>query len=138
MVLAGCDSRLHIIDVTESGKEIDSVDIDAPTGATAAMHDGRAYSEGGTFYAISIPAAAGKKASIAWKYQRPATKPAHASGGRRGNRINSWPLGPDKARQFTCSTPTKYRRLGSCRLGARVEKWHSNGGESRGRCDRDG
>jgi outer membrane protein assembly factor BamB len=72
IVLAGCDSRLHIIDV-ESGKEIDSVEIDAPTGSTAAMRDERAYfgTEGGTFYAISIPAAGDKKASIAWKYRDP-------------------------------------------------------------------
>jgi outer membrane protein assembly factor BamB len=72
VVLAGCDSRLHIIDV-ESGKEIDSVEIDAPTGSTAAMRDERAYfgTEGGTFYAINIPAAPDKKASIAWKYRDP-------------------------------------------------------------------
>ena len=71
-MLAGCDSRLHIIDV-ESGKEIDSVEIDAPTGSTAAMRDERAYfgTEGGTFYAINIPAARDKKASIAWKYRDP-------------------------------------------------------------------
>src|SRR4051812_9382458 len=72
VVLAGCDSRLHIIDA-ESGKEIDSVEIDAPTGSTAAMRDGRAYfgTEGGTFYAINIPATGDKKASIAWKYRDP-------------------------------------------------------------------
>jgi outer membrane protein assembly factor BamB len=72
VVLAGCDSRLHIIDA-ESGKETDSVEIDAPTGSTAAMRDGRAYfgTEGGTFYAISIPAGGDKKASIAWKYRDP-------------------------------------------------------------------
>lgn len=72
VLLAGCDSRLHIIDV-ESGKETDSVEIDAPTGSTAAMRDERAYfgTEGGTFYAISIPAARDKKASIAWKYRDP-------------------------------------------------------------------
>jgi outer membrane protein assembly factor BamB len=72
VVLAGCDSRLHIIDV-ESGKETDSVEIDAPTGATAAMRNERAYfgTEGGTFYAISIPSVSDKKASIAWKYRDP-------------------------------------------------------------------
>ena len=72
VVLAGCDSRLHIIDV-ESGKEIDSVEIDAPTGSTPAMRDERVYfgTEGGTFYAINIPAAGDKKASIAWKYRDP-------------------------------------------------------------------
>ena len=72
VLLAGCDSRLHIIDV-ETGKETDSVEIDAPTGSTAAMRDERAYfgTEGGTFYAISIPAARDKKASIAWIYRDP-------------------------------------------------------------------
>jgi len=72
VVLAGCDSRLHIIDV-ESGKETDSVEIDAPTGSTPAMRDERAYfgTEGGTFYAINIPARADRKASIAWKYRDP-------------------------------------------------------------------
>src|SRR5258705_9909482 len=72
VVLAGCDSRLHIIDV-ESGKEIESVEIDAPTGSTAAMRDERAYfgTEGGTVYAINVPAALDKKASIAWKYRDP-------------------------------------------------------------------
>ncbi len=72
VVLAGCDSRLHLIDV-ESGKEIDSVEIDAPTGATAAMHKERAYfgTEGGTFFAINIPADRDKKASVAWRFRDP-------------------------------------------------------------------
>jgi outer membrane protein assembly factor BamB len=72
VLLAGCDSRLHIIDV-ETAKETDSVEIDAPTGSTAAMRDERAYfgTEGGTFYAINIPAGGEKKASIAWKYRDP-------------------------------------------------------------------
>ena len=72
VVLAGCDSRLHIIDA-DSGKEVDSVEIDAPTGSTAAMRNGRAYfgTEGGTFYAVDIPAAGDRKASVAWKYRDP-------------------------------------------------------------------
>jgi outer membrane protein assembly factor BamB len=72
VVLAGCDSKLHIIDV-ETAKEVDSVEIDAPTGSTPAMRDERAYfgTEGGTFYAINVPAAADKKASVAWKYRDP-------------------------------------------------------------------
>jgi hypothetical protein len=63
---------LHIIDV-ETAKEVDSVEIDAPTGSTPAMRDERAYfgTEGGTFYAINVPAAADKKASVAWKYRDP-------------------------------------------------------------------
>lgn len=71
-VLAGCDSRLHIIDVAD-GKETDSVEIDSPTGSTPAMRDERVYfgTEGGTFFAINIPSAADKKASIAWKYRDP-------------------------------------------------------------------
>jgi outer membrane protein assembly factor BamB len=70
--LAGCDARLHVIDVV-TGKEVDSVEIDAPTGATAAMRDERAYfgTEGGTFFAVNIPANAHKKASVAWKYRDP-------------------------------------------------------------------
>lgn len=70
-VLAGCDSRLHVIDVT-SGKEVDSVDIDGPTGSTPAMRDNRVYfgTEGGTFFAIEVPAD-GKKAKVLWKYRDP-------------------------------------------------------------------
>ena len=66
-MLAGCDSRLHLIDVT-NGKEVDSVPIDGPTGSTPAMHNERVYfgTEGGTFFAINIPTAADKKPSIAW------------------------------------------------------------------------
>ena len=72
VVLAGCDSKLHIIDV-ESGKEVDAVEIDAPTGATAAMHNGRAYfgTEGGTFFAIDVPATPDKKAGVAWRFRDP-------------------------------------------------------------------
>jgi outer membrane protein assembly factor BamB len=72
VVLAGCDSKLHIIDV-ESAKEVDSVEIDAPTGSTPSMRGERVYfgTEGGTFFAINVPAAAGKKASVAWKYRDP-------------------------------------------------------------------
>jgi outer membrane protein assembly factor BamB len=71
VVLAGCDSKLHIIDV-ETAKEVDSVEIDAPTGSTPAMRGERVYfgTEGGTFFAINVPAD-GKKGSIAWKYRDP-------------------------------------------------------------------
>ena len=64
--------RLHIIDVATARKS-DTVEIDAPTGSTPAMRDERVYfgTEGGTFYAISIPAARDKKASVAWTYRDP-------------------------------------------------------------------
>ena len=61
-VLAGCDSRLHIIDVRD-GKEAAAVEIDAPPGSTPAMRGERVYfgTEGGTFYAINIPTATDQK-----------------------------------------------------------------------------
>jgi outer membrane protein assembly factor BamB len=70
--LAGCDSDLHLINVA-NGKEMDKVGIDAPTGSTPAMRDERVYfgTEGGTFYAIDIPTAGGKKPAVAWTYNDP-------------------------------------------------------------------
>lgn len=70
--LAGCDSRLHLIDVT-NGKEVDSVEIDAPTGSTPAMRADRVYfgTEGGTFYAISTGTGDAKKPAVAWTYRDP-------------------------------------------------------------------
>ena len=55
-MLAGCDSKLHFIDVA-SGAEVASVDIDGPTGSTAAIQGDRVFfgTEGGTFYAIDAP-----------------------------------------------------------------------------------
>ena len=72
VVLAGCDARLHVIDVA-NGKETDGVDIDGPTGSTPAMHDERVYfgTEGGTFYAVSISTDGGKKPQVVWKYRDP-------------------------------------------------------------------
>ena len=72
VLLAGCDSQLHIIDVA-TGKETDTVEIDAPTGSTPAMRDERVYfgTEGGTFYAIDMPADGDKKPTVAWTYRDP-------------------------------------------------------------------
>jgi outer membrane protein assembly factor BamB len=69
--VAGCDSNLHWVDVA-GGKETEVVEIDAPTGSTPAMHGEHVYfgTEGGTFYAISEPAA-GKKSTVAWTYRDP-------------------------------------------------------------------
>jgi outer membrane protein assembly factor BamB len=56
VVLAGCDAKLHFIDIT-NGREVATAEIDGPTGATAAMDINRVYfgTEGGTFFAISAP-----------------------------------------------------------------------------------
>jgi outer membrane protein assembly factor BamB len=69
--VAGCDSNLHWIDVA-NGKETEAVEIDAPTGSTPAMRSDRVFfgTEGGTFYAISEPAA-GKKSEVAWTFRDP-------------------------------------------------------------------
>lgn len=70
--LAGCDSRLHQIEVA-NGKEIASVEIDAPTGSTPAMRGEQVYfgTEGGTFYAINTAAGDAKKPAVAWTYRDP-------------------------------------------------------------------
>ncbi len=71
-MLAGCDSLLHIIDVAD-GREVNSVKIDAPTGATAAMRGERVFfgTEGGTFFAIDVSASADKQPEVAWTYRDP-------------------------------------------------------------------
>jgi outer membrane protein assembly factor BamB len=72
ILLAGCDSKLHRIDA-ESGAETDNMEIDAPSGATAAARAGRAYlgSERGTFYAIDVASTAVKPPAEAWTYRDP-------------------------------------------------------------------
>lgn len=72
LMLAGCDSLLHVIDA-QNGKEIATVKIDGPTGATAAMRDDRVYfgTEGGTFFAIDVPAGGGKQPGVAWSFRDP-------------------------------------------------------------------
>jgi outer membrane protein assembly factor BamB len=72
VMLAGCDSKLHFIDVA-SGAEVHSVDIDGPTGSTAAMNGDRAYfgTEGGSFYAIVAPASQDQKPVVAWTFRDP-------------------------------------------------------------------
>jgi outer membrane protein assembly factor BamB len=69
ILLAGCDSKLHLIDAA-TGKESSPIDIDAPTGATAAYRAGCVYfgTEGGTFYAIQLPKD-GKPAKVLWTYK---------------------------------------------------------------------
>jgi outer membrane protein assembly factor BamB len=71
-MLSGCDSLLHTIDVS-NGKEIQTVKIDGPTGATAAIHENRAFfgTEGGTFFAIDIPSDGTAEPNIAWPFRDP-------------------------------------------------------------------
>jgi outer membrane protein assembly factor BamB len=69
VMLAGCDSVLHIINVAD-GTENRTVEIDGPTGSTPAVQGERVFfgTEGGTFYAIDVPADPAAKAAIAWTY----------------------------------------------------------------------
>ncbi len=71
ILLAGCDSKLHLIDA-KTGKETTQIAIDAPTGATAAFHKDRVFfgTEGGTFYAIEMPRDGGEPKEV-WTYRDP-------------------------------------------------------------------
>ena len=79
VMLAGCDSLLHVIN-TADGKEIHTVEIDGPTGATPAIRNERVYfgTEGGTFFAIDVPESS-EPPSVAWTFRDP----------RRGQPIRS-------------------------------------------------
>jgi len=69
VMLSGCDSLLHIIDA-QTATEITTVEIDAPTGATAATRGERVFfgTEGGTFFAIDVPTSDGEPA-VVWTYR---------------------------------------------------------------------
>lgn len=69
-MLAGCDSLLHVINVAD-GQQLHTLQIDGPTGATPAMQGGRVFfgTEGGTFYAIDVPADGSKPPAVAWTYR---------------------------------------------------------------------
>ena len=53
VLLAGCDQRLHAVDVA-TAQETGGVDIDGPTGCAPALREGCVYfgTESGTFYAV--------------------------------------------------------------------------------------
>jgi outer membrane protein assembly factor BamB len=63
--VAGCDGKLHIIDLTK-GKLIAQVELDGPTGVTPAVMGNHVYfgTEGGVFFAINW-----KEAKVSWTYQ---------------------------------------------------------------------
>jgi outer membrane protein assembly factor BamB len=62
--VAGCDGKLHIIDVTK-GESVATVDIESPTGCTPAVQGSVVYfgTEAGTFFAIDW-----KQAKILWQW----------------------------------------------------------------------
>lgn len=70
VMLAGCDSVLHIINAT-NGVETSTVEIDGPTGSTPAVLGDRVFfgTEGGTFYAIDVPTDKSKTPAVAWTYR---------------------------------------------------------------------
>jgi outer membrane protein assembly factor BamB len=70
VMLAGCDSLLHVINVAD-GKETHTVEIDGPTGSTPAILGERVYfgTEGGTFFAIDVPSDPEKPPAVAWTYR---------------------------------------------------------------------
>jgi outer membrane protein assembly factor BamB len=72
VMLSGCDSLLHVINAAD-GKETSTFEIDGPSGSTAAMRGERVYfgTEGGTFFAINVPADGNAKPSVAWTYRDP-------------------------------------------------------------------
>ncbi len=69
VMLAGCDSLLHVIDAA-TGIQANIVEIDGPTGSTPAIVGERVYfgTEGGSFFAIDVPTDAAKKPAVAWKF----------------------------------------------------------------------
>ncbi|HEX2475811.1 MAG TPA: PQQ-binding-like beta-propeller repeat protein [Lacipirellulaceae bacterium] len=72
VMLSGCDSLLHVVNAAD-GKETNTVEIDGPTGSTAAMRGERVYfgTEGGTFFAIDVSADGNAKPAVAWTYRDP-------------------------------------------------------------------
>ena len=112
--LAGCDSKLHIIDLTQKKEEKPQVvEIISPTGCTAAVLDGHAFfgSEEGVFYSINVATP-----EIKWQWSDPAGATSIRSAaaltaervvfGARNRRINC--LDPDDG-ELLWSTKVKAR-----------------------------
>jgi outer membrane protein assembly factor BamB len=73
--VAGCDSILHIIDLTK-GAEAAGVPIEAPTGVTPAVHGDNVYfgTEGGAMFAVNW-----KDAKVTWKAEDQASSNPYRS-----------------------------------------------------------
>ena len=65
--VAGCDGRLHVIDV-KNGAAVGEVKIDSPTGSSPAVMDGTVFvgTEGHNFFAIGL-----RQRKILWRYESP-------------------------------------------------------------------
>lgn len=91
ILIAGCDGRLHAIDVA-TGRPTGEVAIDGPTGTTPAGLSSAVFfgSEGGTFYRIDVAATADVAPTIRWRMK--------AAGGNQPYRssaaIAEGPTGP--------------------------------------------
>ena len=93
--VAGCDGFLHIVDI-RNGTEIAKVDIESPTGVTAAVMGDTAFfgTEQAGFYAIDW-----KRAEVKWSYldptantssrSSPAVTKSHVIFGSRSRKIYS-------------------------------------------------
>ena len=81
--LAGCDGKLHIIDV-ERGEPVGHVDIGAPTGSTPAALGDLVFfgTEGGTFLGVDW-----KKSQLIWKFQSDRGQSFRASAAVTENRV---------------------------------------------------
>jgi outer membrane protein assembly factor BamB len=86
VLLAGCDGRLHVVDV-ETGRETAAVAIDGPTGTTPAAVGALAYfgSEGGIFWAIDATAAA-----VRWQSAASPGSAAYRSSAAIGGEPGRW------------------------------------------------
>ena len=62
--VAGCDSKLHVVDL-DNGQEVAAVEIESPTGVTPAVRGDLVYfgTEAGTFFAVNW-----KTAAVAWTF----------------------------------------------------------------------
>ena len=112
--LAGCDSKLHVISLTEE-KEVASLEIVSPTGSTAAVMGDDVFfgTEQGTFYSIKF-----EKPAINWQWEDPAgvssirgsaavTKDAVVFGARN--------------RKINCLNPADGELLWSTKVKAKVD-----------------
>jgi outer membrane protein assembly factor BamB len=86
--LAGCDGKLHIIDLEKIAAQapdaIRQVEIDAPTGSTPGVGGDRVFfgTEGSTFFAIDW-----KEAKVVWAYKSMRNMPFRSSAAITGDAV---------------------------------------------------